>query len=54
VPESALHELCRSEPFVSAGYREYETIPWDVHHMLGVGSFDPKVLAAASRPDGQH
>jgi uncharacterized protein YciI len=51
MPESALHQLCRTEPFVAAGYRNYETIPWDVHHLLGIGSFDLKTLAATTRPD---
>src|ERR1700739_4841239 len=49
MPEPALHELCRSEPFVAAGYRTYESIPWDVHHLLGIGSFDAKTLAATTQ-----
>ena len=51
MPEAALHELCRNEPFIAAGYRTYETIPWDVHHLLGIGSFDAQALSAANRAD---
>jgi len=44
--EDALHELCRHDPFVEAGYRNYEVIPWDVHHVLGIGGFNPQAVAA--------
>ena len=32
--------ICATEPFIAAGLRRYERIPWDVHHLLGVGGFD--------------
>lgn len=41
-----LDALCRQEPFVARGYREYEVIAWDVHQLLGVGGFDVKTIAA--------
>jgi len=44
--EAALHDLCRHEPFIEAGYRTYEVIPWDVHHLLGVGGFSRSAVAA--------
>lgn len=46
--EAELHELCRTEPFIAAGHRTYETIPWVVHQVLGIGSFDAGALSAAS------
>jgi uncharacterized protein YciI len=41
-----LDALCRQEPFVARGYREYEVIAWDVHQLLGIGGFDLKAIAA--------
>src|SRR5260221_3711952 len=41
-----LDALCRQEPFVARGYREYEVIAWDVHQLLGIGGFDVKTIAA--------
>lgn len=38
-------ELCSQEPFTARGYREYEVIPRDVHHLLGIGGFDVKTMA---------
>ncbi|MTD55262.1 YciI family protein [Amycolatopsis pithecellobii] len=38
--EEAVHELCRSEPLIAAGYRNYDSIAWDVHHVLGIGQFE--------------
>ena len=40
LPEDAVHELCRGEPLVARGHREYEVIAWDVHHVLGIGQFE--------------
>jgi len=38
-----------TEPFTRAGRRTYEVIPWDPHHVLGVGGFDtPTVTAIAA------
>jgi uncharacterized protein YciI len=54
MPESAVHELCRHEPFISGGYRNYEVIPWDVHHVLGIGHFELKASPAAPRGNGGH
>jgi uncharacterized protein YciI len=31
-----LDELCRQEPFIARGYRDYEAIPWEVHQLLGI------------------
>jgi uncharacterized protein YciI len=39
--EDNVDELCRSEPFIVGGYREYDVIPWEVHHLLGIGRFQP-------------
>jgi uncharacterized protein YciI len=49
-----LDALCRQDPFVARGYREYEVIAWDVHQLLGVGGFDVKTIAAmtSSGDDG--
>jgi hypothetical protein len=44
-----LDALCRQEPFVARGYREYEVIEWDVHQLLGIGGFDVKTIAAMMR-----
>jgi uncharacterized protein YciI len=41
-----LDEICRTDPFVEGGYREYEAIPWDVHHVLGIGGFDQTTVEA--------
>jgi uncharacterized protein YciI len=44
-----LDALCRHEPFVARGYREYEVVAWDVHQLLGIGGFDVKTIAAMTR-----
>jgi hypothetical protein len=41
-----LDVLCRQEPFVARGLREYEVVEWDVHQLLGIGGFDVKTIAA--------
>jgi uncharacterized protein YciI len=41
-----LDALCRQEPFVARGQREYEVVEWVVHQLLGVGGFDVKTIAA--------
>jgi uncharacterized protein YciI len=46
--EADLDALCRQEPFVARGYREYEVIAWDVHQLLGIGRFDSKTIAATA------
>ena len=43
---AGLDALCRQEPFVARGLREYEVIEWDVHQLLGIGGFDAKTIAA--------
>ncbi len=43
-----LDVLCRQEPFVARGYREYEVIAWDVHQLLGIGAFDVSPLSAST------
>lgn len=30
--------LCRTDPFVAAGYRTYELITWDVHQIFGINA----------------
>jgi uncharacterized protein YciI len=40
--------LCRQEPFVARGYREYEAIAWDVHQLLGIGAFDVSPHSAST------
>ena len=30
--------ICRTEPFVAAGYREYDLIAWDVRQLFGVNA----------------
>jgi len=49
--EDTVHELCRTEPLVAAGHRDYELIPWDVHHLLGIGEFELKPPPSMSDPD---
>ncbi|MCX4904664.1 YciI family protein [Streptomyces sp. NBC_00878] len=44
-----VHELCRTDPFISAGLREYEVIPWEVHHLLGIGAFDTRTVNAMNQ-----
>jgi len=39
-------EICSRDPFVRGGYRKYEVIPWDVHHVLGIGGFDLRTITA--------
>lgn len=41
-----LDTLLGTEPFVRAGVREYEAMPWDVHTVLGVGAFDRTTIEA--------
>ncbi|WP_033294584.1 YciI family protein [Amycolatopsis jejuensis] len=33
---SEADRLCRTEPFVAAGYREFDLIEWDVQQVFGV------------------
>lgn len=42
-----VHELCRTDPFVERGHRTFEVIPWDVHHVLGIGGFTPEAVAVS-------
>jgi uncharacterized protein YciI len=44
-----LNDLCRREPLVARGYRDFEVIAWEVHQLLGVGGFDVKTIAAMTR-----
>jgi uncharacterized protein YciI len=44
--ETEVEDLCRHEPFVANGHRDYEVIPWAVHHVLGIGGFDTKTVGA--------
>jgi uncharacterized protein YciI len=50
-----LDEICRTDPFIAGGHREYEAIPWEVPHLLGIGGFDltsvEAMLAAETRLD---
>ena len=46
MPREDLDALFRTEPFVRGGYREYEVIPWEVHHVLGIGGFDRGTVMA--------
>ena len=48
-----LDELCRHEPFVAAGHRQYEVIPWEVHHLLGIGGFDRRTVSAMAEHDAR-
>ena len=41
-----LDALCRREPFVARGQREYEVVEWRVDQLLGIGGFDAKTIAA--------
>ncbi len=38
--------ICGTDPFIRAGFRAYEVIPWEVHHLLGIGGFDVTTIAA--------
>lgn len=51
--EDALHELLRHEPFIEAGYRDYEVIPWDVHELLGIGGFSREAIEAMGAQSGR-
>jgi len=35
-----------TEPFTQASRRTYEVIPWEPHHVLGVGGFDTQTVTA--------
>lgn len=41
-----LAEICRTDPFVAGGFRQYEAFPWEVHHLLGIGGFDRATVEA--------
>lgn len=41
--------ICATDPFVARGFRTYEVIPWDVHHVLGIGGFTPEAVSAPER-----
>lgn len=41
-----LDAVCATDPFVQGGHREYEVVPWEVHHLLGVGGFDQPTITA--------
>jgi uncharacterized protein YciI len=45
--------ICATEPFIAAGLRRYERIPWDVHHLLGVGGFDFATVSAMAQADAR-
>lgn len=49
--EAELHAVCDSDPFVEGGYRTYEVIPWEVHHVLGIGGFDQRTVMAMAAAD---
>jgi uncharacterized protein YciI len=51
MPRDELDTICCRDPFIVAGYREYEVIPWDVHHLLGIGGFDMKTLTAMAEAE---
>ncbi len=40
-----VHGICDTDPFVERGFRTFEVIPWDVHHVLGIGGFTPEAVA---------
>ncbi|WAP54434.1 YciI family protein [Streptomyces luomodiensis] len=48
----AVDDLFRDEPLVAGGFRGYDVIPWEVHHVLGVGGFD--VPAVTAMLAGEH
>ena len=47
-------DICRGDPFVAHGFRTYEVIPWDVHHVLGIGGFDPAAVAEQAKRSLAH
>jgi uncharacterized protein YciI len=47
--QADVDELCSQEPFIARGYREYEVIAWDVHHLLGIGGFDVETIDAMTQ-----
>ncbi|MEU5852889.1 YciI family protein [Saccharopolyspora shandongensis] len=49
--EAELHEACGGDPFVAHGYRSYEAMPWEVHHVLGIGGFDQQAVTAMAAAD---
>ncbi|WP_275560617.1 YciI family protein [Streptomyces sp. 5-6(2022)] len=50
----AVDDLFRSEPFVAGGFREYEVIPWEVHHLLGIGGFSVPAVTAMLADERAH
>jgi len=50
----AVDDLFRDEPLIAGGFRDYEVIGWDVHHLLGIGGFDvPTITAMTASEDGR-
>jgi len=43
--------IFNTDPFVVGGYRSYEVIAWDAHHVLGIGGFDTKSVTAMVEAD---
>jgi uncharacterized protein YciI len=39
--EPAAAAIAATDPYTTAGQTGFELIPWDIHQMLGIGSFDP-------------
>jgi uncharacterized protein YciI len=48
---SELNGLCRQEPFIARGHRDFEVIAWEVHQLLGIGGFDVTTIAAMTRAE---
>jgi uncharacterized protein YciI len=36
--QAEAERLCRTDPFVAAGYREFDLIAWDVHQLFGINA----------------
>lgn len=53
MPREELDAICSRDPFIVAGYRQYEVIGWDVHHVLGIGGFDLKTLTAMAEAESE-
>lgn len=44
---ATLEELCSTEPFLAAGAREMDIIPWEPRQVLGAGAFTLEELELA-------
>ncbi len=51
MPREEVDAVFSTDPFVKAGFREYDVLAWDAHHVLGIGGFDTKTVMAMVEAD---